>query len=612
VKDEQALVNSEALQSYLAVREQKQQRNYDRYYSNGIRRDTIHNIYGQPLAYYFNALEEDQGTIPVLNGIKNAIDTVVSKFMSTKVRPFANPVDGTYKTRKAARQVQIALDHVFETQKVYQKAGLVLRDALIFECGHFWVDEEEKQIRHVRPWEVYYDPAQFHYDKMTVAKLRFRQYPIADLVAKGKIKPSDPLYQGYLQNPMAVVAYNIHYDLEGGWRRDIVNGRIIAKKRINFKCLPITFLFYNPPIKGCFTTSLADDLFTIQTQVDTLSFRIHAAVEISPANTIFVPKGSGVKPSMVSNQIGQVVETNPGPNGMLPITVSTPRPIDPAYIQLLDYFLDKMLSMSGISKMSAQAQKPKGDVSGAALDTLEDLESDRWNMVLGNVIQNYMNLKDIWIEVMDESERILPRDDGRATMTYGDLREQMRKMHIQFSAASSLSKDPKTKMEQIYIMDQMGLVNQGMKASLMEFPDLEGAYSVETASYDYCQTVIQRAVEDDTYDYYAIVDLKELFTEVQNALLRFDASNEDDKILQRLVKLLKMVMADMSKVNQVGQPHPLPPPQAPPGAPPGMPPGMPGPIGGQPIQQPQGLPVLPPQGQMNQAAPPPQGGMNGR
>jgi len=598
MNDKQALQNSERLEQYLQVREQKAQRNYDRYFSNGMRRDTIHNLYGQPLAYYFNALEEDSGTIPVLNGIKNAIDTVVSKFIATKVRPFVNAVDGTYETRKTCRELQIALDYLFDAQKIYQKAGLILREALTLECGHFWFDEEEEKVKQVHFWEVFYDPSQFHYGKMTVAKLRFRQYPVADLVKKGKIKKTDPLYQGYLQDPMAVVNYNVHYDLDGGYRRDIVNGRVIDKKEIGFSIIPITFLFYNPPVKGCFTTSLADDLFTLQTQVDTISFRIHAAVEINPANTIFVPKGSGVKPSMVSNQIGQVVETNPAPNGMLPITVSTPRPIDPMYKDLLDYFLDKMLSMSGISKMSANAQKPKGDTSGAAMETLEDLESDRWNMVLNNVVQNFMNLVEIIIECMPDNSPILPKEDGRSKVTYGEVRKQMAKMHIQFSAASNLSKDPKTKLEQIYIMDQMGLINPNMKASLLEIPDLEGAFSISTASYEYCQAVIQRAVEHEDYEYFPLVDLKQLFGEVQNAILRFDgAGDSDSKVLDRLATLLKKVMQDMGKVNQVGQPHPLP--------------AQPQPIQGQPLQQPQGVPTIPPQGQMNSPVPPVNGGMNG-
>jgi hypothetical protein len=614
--DQQAVTNSQRLEGYLQVREQKMQRNYDRYFSNGIRRDTIHNLYGQPLAYYFNSLEEDQGAIPVLNGIKNAVDTVVSKFVSTKVRPFVNAIDGTFATRKAARELQIGLDYMFEKQKIYQKAGLVLRDALLFETGHLWVDEETKTVRHVRPWEVYYDPSQYHYDQMCVLKLRFRQYPVYALIECGKMKKSDPLYQGWLQDPLAVCAYNVHYDLEGGFRRDIVNGRVIHKSEVGFDCVPVTFLYYNPPVKGVFSTSLADDLFTLQTQVDTLSFRIHAAVEISPANTVFVPKGSGVKPSMVSNQIGNVVETNPAPNGMLPITVSTPRPIDPMYKELLDYFLDKMLSMSGISKMSANAQKPSGDPSGEALKTLESLETDRWNMVLNNVIQNFMNLKDIWIEVMPKSEPILPREDGRSKVTYGDVRKQMSKMHIQFSAASNLSKDPKTKLEQIYIMDQMGLINPNMKASLLEIPDLEGAFSIATASYDYCQSIIQRAVEHEDYEYYPIVDLKQLFGEVQNAVLRFDSAGDTSQTLDRLVKLLKKVMEDMGKVNATGAPHPLPPqPGSPPmpGTPtpptPGLP-GTPGPIGGKPITPPEPVPTIPVNpGPMNPQ--PQQGGLNG-
>lgn len=581
--DAQALANSLALENYLKVRQEKQQRNYDRYYSNGIRQDEIHNLYGQPLAYWFNALEEDQGTIPVLNGIKNAIDTVVSKFVTTKVRPFANPIDGTYNTRKAAHQVQIALDHIYETQKVHQKGGMILRDSLMMEVGHFWVDEEEMLVKKVSPWEVFWDPAQYHYGKVSCYKLKFRQYPVSALIEKGKITQSDPLYKGWKMNPLAVVAYNIHYDLTDGWRRDIVNGRVIKKTKINFKIPSVTFLYYNPPVKGIFTTSLADDLFTLQTQVDTISFRIHAAIERNPANTIFVPKGSNIKPSMVSNEIGVVVETAPAPNGMLPVTVSTPHPIDPMYKDLLEYFLDKQLQMSGISKMTAQAVKPAGDVSGKAMDTLEDMETERWNVVLQNVIQNYMDLKDIIIAVMPENERILPKEDGRSAMTYGQLRKEIDKIHIQFAPASSLSKDPKTKLEQIYILDQMGLVNPTMKASLLEFPDLEGAYSIATASYEYCQTIIQRAVEEDTYDFYGIVDLNQLFAEIQNALMRFDSAGESQNVLDRLVKLMKMVKVEIDKAASGQAPPPGPPPVAPPA-----------PIGGQPVGQPQGVPTIPP------------------
>lgn len=619
MNDQEAIRNSQQLESYLEVREQKFQRNYDRYFSNGYRRDSIYNLYGQPLSYYFQAMEEDSGTIPVLNGIKNAVDTVVSKFASQKVRPFVNPVDGTYETRKVCRELQVALDHLYDTQKVYQKTPMVLRDALLMEAGHHWVDDIDKEIKIVRPWEVFYDPAQMHYGKMTVLKLRFRQYPVAALVARGWIKKSDPLYAGYANNPLAVVNYSIHYDLESQTRRDIVNSRIIHKSDYHGKKLPVTFLYYNPPVKGCFTTSLADDLFTIQTQVDTIAFRIHAAVELSPANTIFIPKGSGLKASMISNQIGSVYETTPTPNGTLPVTVSTPRPIDPGYVNLLDYFLDKMLSMSGISKMSAQAQKPKGDTSGHALDTLEDVESERWNLVLNNVIQSYMDLKDIWIDIQADSDLILPKESGRASVTYGEVKKQMAKMHIQFSAASNLSKDPKTKLEQIYILDQMGLVNPSQKAALMEMPDLEGAYSVATASYENCQSIITRAVEDEDYDFYPVVDLKQLFGEVQNAILRFDSAGDDKKILDRLVKLLKTVDKKMGEVNRVGAPHPLPMGQGPvgpngmpqPGAQGPMPPApvMPGqqhPINvGVPAQQPTPKPLI------SQAAPPPQGVMNG-
>jgi hypothetical protein len=114
-------------------------------------------------------------------------------------------------------------------------------------------------------------------------------------------------------------------------------------------------------------------------------------------------------------------------------------------------------------------------------------------------------------------------------------------------------------MEQIEKLLAMGVLNQSLVASLLEFPDLERAYSIPTASYDYCQRIIERAVEDDEYEFYETVNLEQLFTEGVTTLLRLDASDEKPEILKRLVKLLEIVKGKQDSMTAAMTP-PEPPP----------------------------------------------------
>jgi hypothetical protein len=124
-------------------------------------------------------------------------------------------------------------------------------------------------------------------------------------------------------------------------------------------------------------------------------------------------------------------------------------------------------------------------------------------------------------------------------------------------------------MEQIEKLQQQGVINQYMVASLLQLPDLEGAYSAATASYDCSRKIIERALDDDKYDFYQVVNLKQLLDESVNILLQLDAVDEDPKILSRLVKLIDIVTGKLNESTQLQNPpappidQPLPPAPAP-------------------------------------------------
>jgi hypothetical protein len=372
--------------------------------------------------------------------------------------------------------------------------------------------------------------------------------------------------------------YEIYYDLTDKKRWNFIAGKLIETVSIDFDIAPAAVLYLEQPIKGNQSVSMADNTFTIQTQVDSLCHKIHLAYELNPAQIHWVVEGTGVKASLISNEIGAVYPYKYLPGMTTPVVTSTPAPLDPSYTTGLQFWIAQSMEMNGISQLSAQSKNPLGNnPSGVALETVEDVESERHNPWLQSFIHFFMELANIFIQVAPAKAEVLPKKLGRARITWKEIKEERESFAIQFSASSSLSKDPQKKMEQIEKLIAMNVINPALAASLLEFPDLQSAYSITTASYDYAQRVIERAVEDEKYDFYEGCDLNQLFGETINTLLRLDANDEDEQVLQRLVHLAKIVktkmdaMTDMQNANAPGQF-------------PGKPPQVQGPTGPLPLQ----------------------------
>lgn len=539
--------------SWNTTRDTKYRRNFNRYCSNGNRNITLYDNYLPPLGFYNSSPMDDTGFIPAINVIRSCIETHISKLSQTKVRPFFNPIGGTYKTTKVCRSAQIFFDEFYDAQHVYKLGIECVRDAEIFDSGYLYIDDINNRLTRVSPWEYFTDPAERNFGKITRCAIRRLQYPLIYL--KDRLKAESRGGSKLSNIISAKCDYIIYYDLINKQRVEIVDNEELSREKIDYDISPVVTIHYISPVRGGQTTSLADNIYTLQTEIDTVSQRIHSAVELSPANMIFVPKGCDVKPSTITNRIGAIFEFNqvPGTTGA-PVQISTPTPIDPMYKALLEFYENKAYQMEGISQLSAQSKKPTGINSGVALDTLEDIESERHNVVLQNYINFLMDIAKAVIEVFPENADVLPKRPGRANVSWKDVKSQKQLYNIQFSASSSLSKDPKTKLEQIEKMQSMNLINPAIAASLLEFPDLENAYSVMNASYDNCQKIIERALEKDEYDFYEAVNLDQLYAECSNTLLKLDASDEDVNILQRLVKLMGIVKGKIDETQAIINP----------------------------------------------------------
>lgn len=590
----------------------KWRRSFNRYANNGRRIEDLRNQYGMALSYYNTDEGEDEGTTPNLNVIRACIDTHVSKISETKVRPFFNPTGGTFKTLKTCRNAQLFFDQLFEEQDVYRKAIEVARRADIFERGILWLDDESLKFITLNPWEYQYDPSEWNAGKLTRCLISRGQYPIIylrDKLKASKTGDAEQMLKDLEDKHSLKGKLEIYYDLIDKEKWLFLAGKFIEKVDIDFDVPPAAVLYLEQPIKGNQSVSMADNTFTIQTQVDSLCHKIHLAYELNPAQTHWVVEGSNVKVSMLTNEIGQVAPYKYLPGMTTPVVTSTPAPIDPSYTAGLQFWIAQAMEMNGISQLSAQAKNPLGNnPSGVALETVENVESDRHNPWQQSFIHFFMEIANIFIQVAPSKASILPKKLGRARITWSEIKAERESFSIQFSASSSLSKDPQKKMEQIQQLIAMKVINPALAAVLLEFPDLQAAYSITTASYDYCQRVIERAVEDEKYDFFEGVNLQQLFGETINTLLRLDANDEDPEVLTRLVHLAEIIKTKMDAMDEAATAQQQMLASQQPGPFPGKPPQAQGPTGPLPIQPgPPPASPAPPLAGAEQAAPPPVG-----
>ena len=519
-------------------RRTKYYRNYRRYnYTpfadlENISEPSVVGYYEQPAE-----VEEDTTQTPQINIIKSCIDTLTSKIAQSKVRPFFNTQNGTFKDIQTVKQAQAFFDLYYDLQNVNKKVSEAFRDACIFEKGVIYINEVTKEITKALPWQVYVRPAEVTYGKITRVYYERKDYPTTlldnKLVTKAKCDNYD------------YVVYGVYYDTFNHIKAELINGVVIETAPYVPNKVPFIFLHYCSPIIGDTSQSIVDMLNSIQLEIDNLMMKIKDASQLNPALTFCVPKGSSVKTSQLNNRVGQILEYNATPNMTgSPVTVATPAFIDGQYMSLVEELKQSAYELVGISQLSAMSTKPTGLNSGVALSTMENIESDRFETQLNQVIRAYVDIAKTCIEVFPEEDTILPEDNQRVSVKWKDIVEESNKMVVQFSAADSLSKDPSTKLQQLQMLAQTGIIPQTRIAQFMELPDIQSGYSLSNNAINAVLTCINDCIEKNNFevpDYIPFLMLKEEIINTQLSL-KAAASPENDNA-EDIAKLTKLYEA---------------------------------------------------------------------
>ena len=485
-------------------------------------------------------IEDDTTSSVQENIIASCIETLCSKIASQKVRPFFNTIEGTFTEMQIARQAQVFFDQLYDENNVNKVITNAFKNACIFDKGVAKINDEG--ITNRLPWNVYVDPREVSYKQITHVAEKLPKTPGRLLKLKYGIKADYNLdytvyeYYDIMEHIKAV--YVVELD------------KVITEK-YEPNVIPYIFIYYSDPIKGNTSQSVVDQLYGIQMQIDDLLTVMKDSIQMNPGMTLLVPRSSNIKTNLLSNRTGQIIQYDPIPGQSAnPITCATNDIISGQFVQMLDKLKNDAYEIVGISQLSATSQKPEGLNSGVALSTMEDIESDRFEVQLNNVIRMYVDIAKACLNIFPPEEDILPNDLVRANIKWADIVEARNNMKIQFSAAQSLSKDPSEKLKQLTALAQAGVIPQSHITTLMELPDLQSGYNLANnafnAVYTFIDEVIKSGVPETIPEYLPTDKGALLETEVVNTILSLAIKPKENAVE---IETLKQLLAKIQEVQ---------------------------------------------------------------
>ena len=484
---------------------------------------------------------------PSINIIKSCIDSVVNSIVTAKPRPFINTIKGSFKTIEIARQLQIFYDYYFGEQDLYNKNVIALRDACLFDRGDVYIDEITLETSNISPWNVYTDPNEKEKKQAYIIFNNTTIESLPEYIEKELTKSELNLNH---------ITYGVYYNSKYHTKALTVNGSV--RKIYNYEAdtVPIKYITYTPTIVGDHCLSIADMLLGLQKEINIISKTIALAAKKNPAQTILLQNASNIAVGELNNEIGNIIQFNSENNGSgNPVNVLTPSFISEQYEAIRDKDIQRAYELVGKSQTSASGRKEVGIESGVAIATLADLQSERFQVLLGSFIDLFTQEAKLVAEIGMKNATIITPSRYELKLTWDEVREDYSKMRIEFSSADALSKDPSEKLKQLQSLAKAGIIPATQIPALLEIPDINRGFSAVNNGYNCAMSIIDACIYDDKYDlpfYVPFELLKEMIVNTMLSLRAAEGATEDnEEDIDKLSKLFKIVLKNQRRLDNL-------------------------------------------------------------
>jgi len=522
----------------------------------------------------------DAGVWLTMNVVQSCVDTVASKLWKTP-RIQASVQDGDWSLKQRAKKLSRFADGLWHAQKWASKSRQMGIDATLFGSGYVHVfadrtgDEDgEVVIERVLPDELIYDETEAINGLDSLRCLYRKKWVHRELLLEQWLDKADKKNREHVRDAIdnAPGANPREYYTSSaaemvavyeGWHLPSRHGsddgtHIIAiegtseyatlfKGPWKRRRFPIVGMPWNKLPVGFSGRSLAEELVPIQIRLNEILETLTAGQNMMCVPKIFAKKGS-LDMDTWTNAFAELIQTNGDPGSS--IQVVTPPGVSPELYKERDFWWQFAFEQTGISMLSATAEKPEGIGSAVALRELLDREDMRltpkgkqWEEANVEVFEAAVDAMD---ELMEEGRKVtvqVPREKFVQSISWSgkdgvDLERD--KYILKADAVSSLPSTPQGRKQYAVELWQLGAVNREQFLQMLELPDTTSTMNLILASIELAERAMEIMVEQGRYEApEEYSDLVLARTIAMQTYLRERMDGAPDKVLLLLLRYVQ-------------------------------------------------------------------------
>ena len=450
-----------------------------------------------------------------LNASKSIIDTFVSRLAKDRPMPSIDPNDGSWKTKRQAKKYrQFIVSEMLATEFDDHSRDTLL-DGAILGNGFTRIDSADDVFVEAIPVnELLFDARECRYGRpqQAIRIHRLARDYLAELYPECKDKiHAAPASTRRLDDDADMLGDLADYvDVFEGWAlpatKDSHDGRRVYCME-NATLAPVEEwheprfpwghlrMFKPRPGRGLMGTGFIDQLASLQHRVNCIVRDLQLNLAATGRGHFLVNENNDIPTEMLTGWQPFKLKFKGG----TPPTYVAPTPFNQAQLNALEFFIQKMYDLTGVSQAAATSKSALGaGASGIALDTQYDIDSDRFRMPQSNYARYRLDCAQRYIDAAarvarrrHESKGEKPKyvavswknRDAIERLEYDKVTLEEGSYQLSIEAVNFL---PDTRAGKLAVVEQLakaGVIEQWLVPTLFDEPDLMQANGILLAAF---------------------------------------------------------------------------------------------------------------------------------
>lgn len=475
--------------------------------------------------------DDGAGVYLSVNVTESCISTLAAKMLRTRIRPSLQTEKGSRSLQRAAEQGTHFIDGVFHRSELHEGEGeQIFVDGGIFGTGWAYTQgtpDREIVTERCLPDEMSAPSGEAKHGKRSLMTLYRRKYihrqvlyRMADATGKpfgddkekraairnadGSSMPGTDLYEG--DGHMIPVRF--------GWRLPskkgatdggyvvAIDGATLFSKRWKRTRFPFDMFQFARRIVGIWGKGLAEQLVPIQLKINEQIERIDEGQRLN-CNVRILHKQGAINPDEFDNEIGRLVALAAG-YSLDDVKILEGKGASREIYEDLETWIRRAYEVTGVSMLSASAEKPEGISSAVALRELLDREDLRFS-ALGKRWERFN--RDVGETILDTAAEMAADDRPLVVQVPGDkwvkevdfaaLKLDRQKHVVTVAAASSLPTTPAARKQYADdLLERQAITMARYLEIIDESGDVRGVTSMITAVQEAIDLDIEGILDD--------------------------------------------------------------------------------------------------------------------